>query len=65
MSIYGNYLHNINIFENYINTPNSNIISVDESIDLDEGFGAKLRPVFIVLLYSDSTFDRIAEKFVK
>ena len=36
-----------------------------EKIDMDEGFGGKLRPVFIVLTYSDSRFDHIAEKFVK
>lgn len=40
-------------------------ISVNEDIDMDEGYGEKLRPVFIALLYSDSTFDHVAEKFVK
>lgn len=35
------------------------------SIDDTEGFGAELRPVFIILLYSDTTFDHVAEKFVK
>jgi hypothetical protein len=38
---------------------------INESIDMDEGFGGKLRPVFVVLLYSDSTFDHVAEKVVK
>ena len=38
---------------------------LNEKIDMDEGYGAKLRPVFIVLLYSDSDFDHKAEKFVK
>lgn len=38
---------------------------VNEKIDMDEGFGGKLRPVFIVLTYSDSRFDHVAEKFVK
>lgn len=36
-----------------------------KEIDPDEGYGADLRPVFIVLLYSDSTFDHVVEKFVK
>ena len=36
-----------------------------KAIDDAEGYGAELRPVFIVLLYSDTTFDRVAEKFVK
>lgn len=39
--------------------------SIQEKIDMDEGFGGKLRPVFICLLYSDSTFDKVVEKFVK
>ena len=38
---------------------------LNEKIDMEEGYGAKLRPVFIVLLYSDSNFDHMAEKFVK
>lgn len=38
---------------------------VSEKVDMDDGFGGKLRPVFIVLLYSDSNFDHVAEKFVK
>ena len=41
------------------------IDSVNEAIDMDDGYGAALRPVFIVLLYSDSDFDHTAEKFVK
>lgn len=45
------------------------ILNEDEKetkkIDPDEGYGADLRPVFIVLVYSDSTFDKVAEKFVK
>ena len=50
--------------ENYKNF-NNNIGTIYESIDLDEGFGAKLRPIFVILLYSDTTFDHIAEKIVK
>ena len=34
-------------------------------IDPDEGYGAALRPVFIILLYSDTTFDHVVEKIVK
>lgn len=37
----------------------------EKKIDADEGYGSDLRPVFIILLYSDTTFDHIAEKFVK
>lgn len=36
-----------------------------ESIHMIDGTGCKYRPVFIILLYSDSGFDHIAEKFVK
>lgn len=36
-----------------------------ESIHMTDGTGCKYRPVFIILLYSDSTFDHVAEKFVK
>lgn len=36
-----------------------------EKIDMDEGFGGKLRPVFICLTYCDTSFDRFVEKFVK
>ena len=39
--------------------------SVEEAVDVDEGHGGKLRPVFIVLMYSDSTFSHTADKFVK
>ena len=39
--------------------------ALNESIDVDEGFGNVLRPVFIVLTYMDSTFDKVVEKFVK
>ena len=67
-------------YDNFYKLHNSCVIeSTDESyqefidilqedvkkIDADEGYGADLRPVFIVLLYSDTTFDHIAEKFVK
>lgn len=38
---------------------------LNEKMDMDEGFGAKLRPVFIILLYSDSAFDHVVEKFCK
>lgn len=40
-------------------------ILLQEKIDMEEGYGAKLRPVFIVLIYSGSTFTKVAEKFVK
>jgi len=59
-------------FEYYYHEESKKSISLDnyynclnEAIDLDEGYGNILRPVFIVLLYSDSNFDHIAEKFVK
>lgn len=38
---------------------------LNEKIDLDEGYGKKLRPVYVILLYSDSSFDKFVEKFVK
>ena len=38
---------------------------LNEKMDMDEGFGAKLRPLYIILLYSDSSFDHVVEKFVK
>ena len=38
---------------------------LNEKMDMDEGYGAKLRPIYVVLLYSDSTFDHVVEKFVK
>ena len=50
--------------ENYINLGQECTI-LTESIDLDEGYGGKLRPVYIVLLYANSLFDKVAEKFVK
>ena len=53
------------VLENYFDGPENYDDIINEKIDADEGYGAKLRPVFIVLLYSDSTFDKIAEKFVK
>lgn len=38
---------------------------LNEKMDMDEGFGSKLRPIFVVLVFADSMFDKIAEKFVK
>ena len=38
---------------------------LNEAIDPDEGFGAKLRPVFVITMYTASTFDHVVEKFVK
>ena len=38
---------------------------LNEAIDPDEGFGAKLRPVFVITMYVSSTFDHFVEKFVK
>jgi hypothetical protein len=37
----------------------------ETTIDREEGFGAKLRPVYVVLLYADNSFDHVMEKFVK
>lgn len=34
---------------------------LNEAMDRDEGFGVKLHPIYIVLLYSNTTFDHIAE----
>lgn len=75
MSIYGNDIFMntkmSKLFDNYMNGPDESLMTeselnaIKESIDMEEGYGAKLRPVFIVLLYSDSTFDHVAEKFVK
>lgn len=58
---YFNFNSNIPIFESYMEYKNI----LNEAIDKDEGFGNILRPVFIVLLYSDSNFDHVAKKFVK
>lgn len=58
---YFNFNSNIPIFESYMEYKNILL----ETIDKDEGFGNILRPVLIVLLYSDSNFDHVAEKFVK
>lgn len=38
---------------------------LNEKMDMDEGFGSKLRPIFVVLIFADSMFDKIAGKFVK
>ena len=38
---------------------------LNEKMDMDEGYGSKLRPIYVILLYSDSTFDHVMEKFVK
>lgn len=51
-----NYMSNFNIDNNIV---------VDEDIDMDSGLGGKLKPVFILLMYSGSTFSRVAGKFVK
>lgn len=58
---YSDIDYKIPTFKQYLEY--TNILT--ESIDEDEGFGNILRPVFIVLLYSDSNFDHLAEKFVK
>ena len=53
-------------YQEFIDILNEDITKGDSNtIDDIEGYGAELRPVFIVLLYSDTTFDRVAEKFVK
>lgn len=36
-----------------------------EGMDIHTGHGCLYKPVFVVLLYSDTLFDHIAEKFVK
>jgi len=58
--------------ENYIDFEYNNSINeqeyidvLNESIDIDEGFGLKLRPIYIILTYTDTRFDRIANKLVK
>ena len=43
----------------------ADVAGINEVVDIDEGYGGKLRPVFIVLMYSDSTFSHTADKFVK
>lgn len=56
------------VYQEFIDILNEDVTKDDNKInkiDADEGHGAELRPVFIVLLYSDTTFDHIAEKFVK
>lgn len=50
--------------ENFINFCD-NIQIVEEAMDIHTGAGCQYKPVFVVLLYSDSLFDHIAEKFVK
>ncbi len=66
---FGDDFNELISLENYVDFPNSLNINeatiLSEAIDPDEGFGNTLRPVFIVLLYSDSSFDRFVEKFVK
>ncbi len=57
-------MNEVLFLENYFNYNDQNN-QIQETIDMDEGYGGKLKPVFIVLLYSDSNFDHIAEKFVK
>ena len=74
-SLYGNYIeeaYNNNIIkqireleEDGYSSIDEEVDTVEEAINMAEGFGGKLRPVFIVLLYSDSRFDHVAEKFVK
>lgn len=51
------------ILQEYLNELTED--SIEEAVDVDEGYGGKLRPVFIVLIYSDSTFSHTADKFVK
>ena len=38
---------------------------LNEKLDRNEGTGAKLHPIYILLIYGDTRFDHIAEKFVK
>lgn len=49
--------------ENFMNYCDDMIAT--EAMHIITGDGCLLKPVFIVLLYSDTTFDHIAEKFVK
>ena len=52
------------ILENFINFCDEYQIA-NEGLHMVTGNGCQYHPVFIVLLYSDSRFDHIAEKFVK
>lgn len=50
--------------ESFINFCDDMMIA-KEGLHMITGNGCQYHPVFIVLLYSDSTFDHVAEKFVK
>jgi hypothetical protein len=70
--IIGEQLYSMENYSNYVyqgsNTPLNEQSCIDiltEGIDKDEGFGTKLRPIYVILLYSDSRFDHVMEKFVK
>lgn len=75
MGLYGNKFidEDINLYKKsydnyyrlYENTIKEYTDLITESIDVDEGYGEDLRPIFVILLYSDTLFDRIAEKVVK
>ena len=61
---FGDCLREQNLYiEDYFDIEESDIVT--EAIDMDEGYGGQLRPIYIVLLYADSTFDKIADKFLK
>jgi hypothetical protein len=38
---------------------------INESIDRYEGFGALLRPIYVILLYSDTLFDKIGNRVLR
>lgn len=55
-------------FENYIDFPssiNETSIIIENDQNYEQGYGSHLRPIFVVLLYSKTLFDRIADKIVK
>ena len=54
LNIFGDYIE-----ESYIDH------ELNESIDMTEGLGGLLHPIFVVLIYSGSAFARTAEKIVK
>ena len=64
-----NQIDPILFFENYTNfiIDNNENISLQETNEdiIDAKYHGPLKPVFILLTYCDTTFDRVAEKFVK